>query len=972
MEYNPQEIEPKWQKYWQENETYRVDNQLDKPKFYILDMFPYPSGAGLHVGHPLGYIATDIFARYKRMKGFNVLHPMGFDSFGLPAEQYAIDTGQHPAITTAQNIATFKSQLAKIGFNYDWSREVQTSSPDFYKWTQWIFQQIFKSWYNIETDKAEPIEDLIKIFEQAGNQLVKAVCDEDTPSFTAEEWNSFSEEEKYKITLKYRLTYLADTFVNWCPALGTVLANDEIKDGVSERGGYPVERKKMKQWMMRITAYADRLLQGLEEIDWSDSLKDMQRNWIGKSYGAELDFKVADKDITLTVFTTRIDTTYGVTFVSIAPEHELIPQLTTPEQKQVVDDYVSVAKNRSERERQADTKTVSGVFTGSYVINPFSGEKVPLWIADYVLAGYGTGVVMAVPSSDDRDFRFATHFNLPIIPVIEGTEDLENPTEKKKGIMINSGFMNGMDSDTAIQAAIQKIEKEGLGKGKVNFRLRDAVFSRQRYWGEPVPVYFKNGLPYLLEENELPLVLPEINEYKPTEDGEPPLARATSWKYKGEFDFEHTTMPGWAGSSWYFLRYMNAQNDQELVNRSISDYWHQVDFYLGGTEHAVGHLLYSRFWTQFLYDIDAISFKEPFKKLVNQGMIQGVSSRIFIAGTQNSEFGDDRFYILSLNRFHYFKYPKKMFYSYNFIESNNNNDVNQPLMYNEKLVHIDHVDFKDNSLNIDAFIQWRPEYKDAVFICKGGLWEDGIFIGDSSNGGDKFYVKTQVEKMSKRWYNVVNPDKVVEDYSADTFRLYEMFLGPLEQSKPWNTQGIDGTHRFLKKLWRLFYDDKGNFLVSDDAPTAAELKTLHKTIKGVEEDIERISFNTVVSKLMVCVNELTEQKCHKRLILSDLLLILAPYAPHISEELWQKLGNEGSIHHANYPVWQAEYLVENTFEYPIQINGKLRANMSFALDKPQNEIISEVLANETVQKWLEGKDAKKVIVVPKKIINVVI
>lgn len=970
MEYNPQEIEPKWQKYWQENETYRVDNQLDKPKYYILDMFPYPSGAGLHVGHPLGYIATDIFARYKRMKGFNVLHPMGFDSFGLPAEQYAIDTGQHPAITTAQNIETFKKQLAKIGFNYDWSREVQTSSPDFYKWTQWIFQQIFKSWYNIETDKAEPIEDLIKIFEQSGNQSVRAVCDEDTPNFTAQEWQNFSEEEKYKITLKYRLTYLADTFVNWCPALGTVLANDEIKDGVSERGGYPVERKKMKQWMMRITAYAERLLNGLDEIDWSDSLKEMQRNWIGKSYGAELDFKVVDKDITLTVFTTRIDTTYGVTFVSIAPEHELIPQLTTPEQKQAVDEYVSIAKNRSERERQADTKTVSGVFTGSYVLNPFSGEKVPLWIADYVLAGYGTGVVMAVPSSDDRDFRFAKHFNLPIIPVIEGTEDLENPTEKKKGIMINSGFMNGMESDTAIQAAIQKIENEGLGKGKINYRLRDAVFSRQRYWGEPVPVYFKNGLPYLIEEEDLPLVLPEINEYKPTEDGEPPLARAKSWKYKGEFDYEHTTMPGWAGSSWYFLRYMNAQNEQELVSRSLADYWHQVDFYLGGTEHAVGHLLYSRFWTQFLYDIDKISFKEPFKKLVNQGMIQGVSSiayrlsviysyealpfnlipSIFISKEYiNSLFDDSRI-----------GFKKTWDYVENVVNKLNEKfgtAIELANIVGYSSLHIDINIVENEILNIDGFKKWRPENVNSEFLCS----EDG-----------NFYCDSQVEKMSKSKYNVVNPDDVVAKYSADTFRLYEMFLGPLEQSKPWNTQGIDGTHRFLKKLWRLFYDDKGNFLVSNDTPTAAELKTLHKTIKGVEEDIERISFNTVVSKLMVCVNELTDQKCHKKAILQDLLLIAAPYAPHITEELWHQLGNTGSIHHADFPIWKTEYLVENTFEYPIQINGKLRANMSFALDMPQNEIIKEVMANETVQKWLEGKEAKKVIVVPKKIINVVI
>jgi len=741
MEYNHKEIEIKWQRYWEENQIYKVVNDTSKPKFYALDMFPYPSGAGLHVGHPLGYIATDIVARYKRLKGFNVLHPMGFDAFGLPAEQYAIETGQHPAITTAKNIETYKNQLRKIGFNYDWSREVQTCDPKYYKWTQWIFAQLFNAWYdysdpaNEGLGKAKHIDLLIQIFQKEGNKQVRAACDEDTPIFSAQEWQNFSEKEKSDILLKYRLTYLSEAIVNWCPALGTVLANDEVKDGFSERGGYPVERKKMKQWMMRITAYAERLLAGLEKIDWSESIKESQRNWIGKSYGAELDFKVLDKDITLTVFTTRIDTTFGVTFVSIAPEHDLIPFLTSPEQKAAVEEYVNKAKNRSERERMADVKTVSGVFTGSYVINPFSGEKVELWVADYVLAGYGTGVVMAVPSSDDRDFRFAKHFNLPIIHVIEGTETMEDPTEKKKGKMINSGFLNGLESDEAIQVAIKFAEQKGIGRGKINYRIRDAVFSRQRYWGEPVPIYFKDGIPYLLKDSELPLVLPEIDEYKPTEAGEPPLGRAKDWKYQHQYDYELSTMPGWAGSSWYFLRYMDAQNDKEFVSKEAANYWGAVDLYIGGTEHAVGHLLYSRFWNLALYDLGFIGHDEPFKKLINQGMIQGESALAYrINGT--------------------------------------NTFVSKGLkdQYEVAELHVDVNIVDNNVLDIEEFKKWRPDLAEAEFIL-----EEGKYICGSA-----------VEKMSKRLYNVVNPDDIVEKYGADTLRLYEMFLGPLEQSKPWS------------------------------------------------------------------------------------------------------------------------------------------------------------------------------------------
>ncbi|MCS6832602.1 MAG: leucine--tRNA ligase, partial [Flammeovirgaceae bacterium] len=784
--------------------------------------------------------------------------------------------------------------------------------------------------YDKKANKARHIRELIAHFEKYGTAELSAACDEETKPFTAEEWRKMSEKEQQLTLLHYRLTYLADAVVNWCPALGTVLANDEVKDGFSERGGYPVERKKMRQWMMRITAYADRLQENLKHLDWSEAVKEMQRNWIGKSYGCELDFKVVDKPITLTVFTTRPDTIFGVTYLVIAPEHELIPQLTTPEQKAAVEEYVTWAKNRSERERMAEVKTVSGVFTGSYVINPLNGEKVPLWIADYVLAGYGTGVVMAVPSSDDRDFRFAKHFQLPIKPVIEGTEHLENPTEKKHGIMINSGFLNGLRSEEAIQVAIKKAVELGVGKPKVNYKMRDAVFSRQRYWGEPVPVYFKDGIPYLIDEKELPLALPKIDQYKPTATGEPPLARAAStWKYQGKYDYEHTTMPGWAGSSWYFLRYMDAQNDQAFVSKEAADYWNVVDLYIGGTEHATGHLLYSRFWNMFLYDMGFISHEEPFQKLVNQGMIQGVSALI------------------------YKRKDKNVFVSCDL--------VSNPDDYLAFHVEISLVKEGD-ALDIEQFKKWRPEYAHAEFVLSDG----------------QFKCARVVEKMSKSKYNVVNPDEVIQTYGADTLRLYEMFLGPLEQSKPWDTHGIDGTFRFLRKLWRLFYDDKGNYLIRDEVPTKEELKILHKTIKKTEEDIESLSFNTAVSAFMVCVNELHALKCHKKAILSDLLVILSPFAPHITEELWQTLHGyrsfepQHSIINARFPKYNPDYLVEESFEYPISINGKLRTKITFPLDMSVSDIEKNVLSNDVVQKWLEGKAPKKIIVVPKKIVNVVV
>lgn len=971
-DYNHRETEQKWRQFWDEHQTYRTEtNRSDgpstKPKYYVMDMFPYPSGAGLHVGHPLGYIASDIVARYKRLRGYNVLHPMGFDSFGLPAEQYAIQTGQHPAITTEENIATYIEQLKQIGFSYDWSREVRTSDPAYYKWTQWIFMQLFNSWYNRDTDRAEPIETLLNKFATNGTTDVNAVCDDDSPTFTAAEWNALSKEESYRITLKYRLTYLADAVVNWCSALGTVLANDEVKDGVSERGGYPVEQKLMRQWMMRITAYADRLLTGLDTIDWTESLKEQQRNWIGKSVGASVKFPLqweeggkgreglnpsspSSPSSFIEVFTTRVDTIYGVTFMVLAPEHELVPSLTTREQRETVDAYVQAAKMRSERDRMADTKTVSGVFTGSYCINPFNEEKVPIFLADYVLAGYGTGAVMAVPSGDQRDYVFAKHFNLPIVPILDAQKDLDVQADNtKEGRYINSGIINGMTYAEATATLIAWLEERGLGKGKVNFRMRDAVFSRQRYWGEPVPVYFKpdskgQPLPYLIDESELPLELPAVDKYLPTETGEPPLGRAEGWKYKGEYDYELSTMPGWAGSSFYWYRYMDPHNPNAFASPEAINYWQDVDLYIGGTEHATGHLLYSRFWNKFLKDRGYVPQEEPFKKLINQGMIQGRSNFVYrVKGTGAEGIAP-------------------VFVSANKIDG-----------MEVTPLHVD-VNIVDNDiLDIAKFRQSRPDFTQSP---------DGIPADFVLEDNGTYIVGAEVEKMSKSKFNVVNPNDIVERYGADVLRMYEMFLGPLEQAKPWNTNGIDGTFRFIRKFWRLFYKDNASgesqWIVTDDraggpAPTPAELKVLHKTIKKAQDDIDNYSFNTSVSAFMVCVNELTALNCHKRAILQDLVLILSPYAPHVCEELWAALGNEpGTISKATWPTFNPAYLVEDAFEYPIQINGKVRTTISFAIDRAATEIEKEVLADEVVQKWLEGKAPKKVVVVPKRIVNVVV
>ncbi|PMD97584.1 leucine--tRNA ligase [Siphonobacter sp. BAB-5405] len=927
MEYAFRDIEKKWQEFWEKNQTYRVENQSELPKYYVLDMFPYPSGAGLHVGHPLGYIASDIFSRYKRMKGFNVLHPMGFDSFGLPAEQYAIQTGQHPAITTEQNITRYIEQLKNIGFSFDWSREVRTSNTDYYKWTQWIFMQLFNHYYDKDADQALSIATLTETFAQKGSKGVHAVCDEDAPVFTAEEWQAKSEQEQYEITLKYRLTYLADAVVNWCPGLGTVLANDEVKDGVSERGGFPVEKKLMRQWMMRITAYADRLLNGLDTIDWSESIKEQQRNWIGRSQGASVKFQVDGQEQTIEVFTTRVDTIYGVSFMVIAPEHELVPSLTTPEQKEAVDAYVDATKRRSELDRMMEVKKVSGVFTGSYVINPFNEAKVPIYLADYVLAGYGTGAVMGVPSGDQRDWNFATHFDLPIVPILDAQKDIDQQADAtKEGQYINSGIINGMTYKEATQTLTNWLEERGLGKGKVNYRMRDAVFSRQRYWGEPVPVYFKNGLPYLIDESDLPLELPAVDKYLPTETGEPPLGRAADWKYKGEYEYELSTMPGWAGSSWYWFRYMDPKNGNELASKEAIDYWQNIDLYVGGSEHATGHLLYSRFWNKFLKDIGIAPEEEFAKKLVNQGMIQGRSN--FIYRVKESH--------------------PVTFVSFELKDK-----------YDVTPLHVDVNIVEQDVLDVEKFRASRTDVP-----------EDALFIMD----GDKFVCGWEVEKMSKSKFNVVNPDDVVEKYGADTLRLYEMFLGPLTDSKPWNTNGISGTFNFLRKLWRLFYEDQtGKYLVTDQQPTPEELKALHKAIKKVGEDIEVLSFNTSVPAFMVLANELTTLKCNKKAILSDFVRILAPFAPHICEELWVALGNEpGTVTKQPFPVFNPAYLVENSFDYPIQINGKVRATLTFAADAQPKDIEAEVLANETVLKWLEGKTPKKVVVVPKRIVNVVI
>ncbi len=934
MDYQFKDIEQKWQKFWADNQTFKAQDKTTKPKYYVLDMFPYPSGAGLHVGHPLGYIASDIFARYKRLKGFNVLHPMGYDSFGLPAEQYAIQTGQHPAITTEANIATYRRQLDQIGFSFDWSREVRTSSPDYYKWTQWIFMQLFNSWYNKDADKAESIDKLVKHFEQNGSAGINAVCDDDIQSFTADQWKAMSNQEQQAELLKYRLTYLRESTVNWCPALGTVLANDEVKDGFSERGGYPVEQKKMMQWSMRITAYADRLLKGLDTIDWPEPLKEMQRNWIGKSVGALVRFQLEKgtdlqsptSNHYIEVFTTRADTIFGASFLVLAPEHELVAGLTTAEQKADIDNYIAQAKKKSELERMSDAKTVSGAFTGSYAINPVDGAKVPIWIADYVLAGYGTGAVMAVPSGDQRDYLFAKHYNLPIIQIIDIQKIETEADPTKEGHYVNSGFINGLTYKEATAAVIAKLEEVGAGKAKVNFRMRDAIFGRQRYWGEPVPVYFKDELPYLIAEKDLPLVLPEVDKYLPTEDGEPPLARAKDWNYHGH-EYELSTMPGWAGSSWYWYRYMDAQNDDAFASKEAIEYWKDVDLYIGGSEHATGHLLYSRFWNKFMKDIGLVEMEEPFKKLINQGMIQGRSNFVYRVIDEEGR-------------------PTNTLVSHGLIKE-----------YKTSSQHVDVNIVENEVLNIAKFKQWRPEYADAEFILENGKYICGV----------------EVEKMSKSKFNVVNPDDLIARYGADTLRMYEMFLGPLEQSKPWNTNGIEGVFKFLRKFWRLFHNDAWEFSVSANEPSKAELKSLHKIIRKVEEDIERFSFNTSVSSFMIAINELTDLKCNNKAILQDMVIILSPYAPHICEELWTLLGNEaGTLSYTPFPKFNPAYLVEDEFAYPISINGKTKLNLNIPLSLEGADVEAFVLASADVQKYLDGKTPRKVIVVKGRIVNMVV
>lgn len=963
MEYKFRDIESKWQEKWKVDGVYKVSNESTKPKYYVLDMFPYPSGAGLHVGHPLGYIASDIYARYKRLKGYNVLHPMGFDSFGLPAEQYAIETGQHPAETTKKNIATFKSQLDKIGFCYDWEREVQTSDPNYYKWTQKIFLELYNSYFCNAQQKARPISDLIKEFETNGSVAVDSRLST-VDRFSAAEWNSFDEVKQQNILMNFRLAFSSFGEVNWCEALGTVLANDEVVNGVSERGGHPVVKKKMRQWYLRITAYADRLLQGLETVDFSDSMKEMQRNWIGRSEGAEITFEVKSPQSTvdcrpLTVYTTRPDTIFGVDFMVIAPELDWIADVVSAEQKEAVEKYIAYVKSRSDRERQAE-KNISGVFTGAYAINPFNGKQIPIWISEYVLAGYGTGAIMAVPCGDERDFKFAKHFNIPITNIIgehfNGTE--ANPT--KEAILENSGFLTGIQMKEAIGIANNKIEEMGIGKRKVNYKMRDAGFSRQRYWGEPFPIIWDaNGVAKALDESQLPLQLPHVDKYGPGPEGEGPLANIEEWINTPEGRRESSTMPGYAGSSWYFLRYMDPHNAENFVDRKVSDYWNQVDLYIGGTEHAVGHLLYSRMWTKVLYDLGYIGFDEPFKRLVNQGMIQGSSRfvyRLLFGYNWKLDNGE----------------MNSVFVSKSIAEEfQNSQNENAALLKKYGIVceeiekcscsinsiHVDVNIVNGFELNIEEFKRWKnEEYANTKFIL-----EDG-----------KYICGAEVEKMSKSKYNTVNPDDLCEQYGADTFRMYEMFLGPVEQSKPWDTKGIEGVHRFLKKLWRLFFDEIKGKVWNNEQPTADELKVLHKTIKKIDEDTERFSYNTAVSAFMVCVNELADLKCNKKAILEQVLILLTPYAPHIAEELWNALGNEGSILDAAYPVYNASFTTESSKEYPVSINGKLRTTLSFPIDAVQADVEPVVLANDIVQKWLEGKQPKKIIFVKNKMINVVI
>ena len=946
MEYNFREIEKKWHRRWTEQQTYKVTEDPSKEKFYVLNMFPYPSGAGLHVGHPLGYIASDIYARYKRLQGFNVLNPMGYDAYGLPAEQYAIQTGQHPAITTEANINRYREQLDKIGFSFDWSREVRTCDPEYYHWTQWAFQKMFNSYYDTEADRALPIEHLTEAFSRNGTAGVHAAQSTEL-SFTADEWNNKNEKEKQEILMNYRIAYLGDTMVNWCPQLGTVLANDEVVDGVSERGGFPVVQKKMRQWCLRITAYAQRMLDGLDTIDWTDSLKETQRNWIGRSEGAEVRFGVKDKDFSFTIFTTRADTIFGVTFMVLAPESELVGLLTTDEQRAAVDEYIAYVKKRTERDRISDRK-VTGVFSGSYAVNPFTGENIPIWISEYVLAGYGTGAIMAVPAHDGRDYAFAKHFNLPIIPLIEGCDVSEEVYEAKEGIVCNSPregiatnkkdclVLNGLTVKEAIAATKRYVAEHGLGRVKVNYRLRDAIFSRQRYWGEPFPVYYKDGMPYMIPADKLPLLLPEVDKFLPTETGEPPLGHATRWAWdtaagevtdnsridnKTVFPIELNTMPGFAGSSAYYLRYMDPRNHTALVSKEADGYWRNVDLYVGGTEHATGHLMYSRFWNKFLHDYGYSCTEEPFQKLVNQGMIQGRSNFVYRVKDSNT------------------------FVSFGLKEQ-----------YDVTPIHVDVNIVSADVLDIEAFKAWRPEYADADFIL-----EDG-----------KYVCGWAVEKMSKSMYNVVNPDMIVEKYGADTLRLYEMFLGPVEQSKPWDTNGIDGCHRFLKKFWALFFDKQGNVTANDDAPSAEALKSVHKLIKKVTQDIENFSYNTSVSAFMICVGEMTQNKCRNRELLKSLVVLITPFAPHIAEELWEILGGEGSVCDAQWPKHNEEYLIESTVQMGVAFNGKRRFEMQFATDADNAVIEHSVLSDDRSAKYLEGKTIVKVIIVPKRMVNIVL
>ena len=1043
MDYNFREIEKRWQEYWHDNKTYHVEIDHDKPKFYVLDMFPYPSGAGLHVGHPLGYIASDIYARYKRLKGFNVLHPMGYDAYGLPAEQYAIQTGTHPAVTTEKNINRYREQMDKIGFCFDWDREVRTSDPDYYKWTQWTFIQLFNSYYCNQARQARPISELVELFARQGNAGLDLACTKPL-EFTAEQWNAMGEKEQQEVLMNYRLAYLADTMVNWCPELGTVLANDEVQDGLSVRGGFPVVRKSMKQWLLRITAYAERLLTGLDTIDWNESIKDVQRNWIGKSMGASVLFDIADKDIKLEVFTTRADTLFGVTFMVLAPEHPMIAELTSDDQRESVEEYVAWAKNRSERERMSEVKKVSGVFSGSYAVNPFNGTKIPIWISDYVLMGYGTGAIMAVPAHDSRDFAFARHFQLPIIQVVtkpgEEMPDVSEWAESfdaKDGVLVNSEFLDGLTVKDAILRMIQELERLGIGKGKTNYRLRDAIFSRQRYWGEPFPIYYKNGMPYAMDVDKLPLQLPSIDAYKPTENGEPPLARAKNWVTDDGCPIETNTMPGFAGSSGYYLRYMDPHNNDEYFSKEANNYWQQVDLYIGGAEHATGHLIYSRFWNKFLFDIGIACKDEPFKKMVNQGMIQGRTSFVYRVNYEkmaewrmwqllkDNKLGVEfmRDYKMGRRRFDFYcpskniiieikkmtdlekvaepyesiakqlgckillapirsvlnddeyldveNKIKEMIAGRDIPEFESGEQVLFPPLFVSKNVagrefysdpiRVDINMVHNDILDMDEFMVWRDDLKGAEFICE-----------KDKDGKDIYVCGWEIEKMSKSKYNVQNPDDLVARYGADTLRLYEMFLGPLEQSKPWDTQGIEGVHRFLRKFWKLFVNEKGELQVSDNQATKEELKSLHKLIKKEEEDIERISFNTVVSAFMICVNELSDMRCDKREILEPLTIMISPYAPHIAEELWHLLGHSDSVVNQTFPEFNKDLIVENSFLYPVSFNGKKRFDINLSLDMSDEEMRDVVLAAPESKKWTEGLVVRKVIIIRNKIINIVV